>query len=1125
MQNVRKFLGILAAGVVVATLLVPAAGAQPDEETDPVLAPSSVVPSPFDLAESTDTPYEDHEDSGDGVAPAPPAATSHTDPDADDQYGPIINHVHFDGRAIGPPLWVEDHGRAYFFAGSLLAAVDRDGDLIRLAQIDGVDAFIAPTITYADGSLFIWGEIGFRQLDPITLEVEETWQLTSSSPTFPTGLAVSPTHLVVSTFTGGLVRIDRTDGTQTGVGAVETETWGIRHHESWGPSVVQLTSDGIVRYDTSVTPAAEVDVLPGERLAEIASDGSILTLDDSTTLRRRSGLDFSLLSTTTIDDAGSNATVRFAPDSGLIFATTRLGTIDWYAEGGSRVGTMAGGGRFAIDDAGARLYRTSTGLGADLVLTVATTGPHPTSVDQALFRPSWTDTVTIDGWNLHGTDSVTVGGAPVPFTVLDPSDDHPSLLLDLSRSADAATDHVTIVLTGQRGSGRIELPTRAPRGWAPLTLRSVTVDADQRASEGYDVRCGTWSERGRLHAGRALVTLVPTLEQCEAHITTSGNVRAGFIDLARPGAYADIWRRAPFVSGRPHHILFVRRTEPAGAAFWLFTNPVGEAPDDVTYPFDVTCGTWSQRYQVPSGFGVRVQLPVNVGTSRCTARLAQLRGAEDVTSHQVGRRGILKSRNRSIQFALRTTDYLSFVIDHGGADLFAPVAVAAPGEDLGARANAGVVHIFPTSADGRLRGGREQTLRQGRAGIAGPAEAGDRFGEVIQAGDFDGDGFLDFAFGVPGEDLGRTRNAGVVQIVYGSDRGYRGGRTQTIHRDTPGVPGPVGRGDQFGAALAAVDFDGDGHLDLAIGVPGEDLPGAQNAGVVQVLFGSSDGLTTNRIEELSQVSPGCYTDPEAGDRFGSTLAGSGPLLVIGVPREDIRGKSNAGIIHVVDGLTGETIWDRQGGYTGDRDEPNDQFGSVLTMAGQALAVGVPLEDDGARRNVGIVHTYSIERSGVHETGELRWSGRTTGTRRGITGTRGGPGDKFGASLVIAPNEGNTGLEWLIVGAPGAMVSGRDGAGEIVYRAVFNGRVFTDVIDQNDGVPGSPTAGGALGSQVMWGPWGSVVTSAPGLPVAGRPGAGQVFSTTDLETFFGVDQSTAGVGTAPERNAAFGARVG
>ena len=100
MQNVRKFLGILAAGVVVATLLVPAAGAQPDEETDPVLAPSSVVPSPFDLAESTDTPYEDHEDSGDGVAPAPPAATSHTDPDADDQYGPIINHVHFDGRAI-----------------------------------------------------------------------------------------------------------------------------------------------------------------------------------------------------------------------------------------------------------------------------------------------------------------------------------------------------------------------------------------------------------------------------------------------------------------------------------------------------------------------------------------------------------------------------------------------------------------------------------------------------------------------------------------------------------------------------------------------------------------------------------------------------------------------------------------------------------------------------------------------------------------------------------------------------------------------------------------------------------------------------------------------------------------
>ena len=39
------------------------------------------------------------------------------------------------------------------------------------------------------------------------------------------------------------------------------------------------------------------------------------------------------------------------------------------------------------------------------------------------------------------------------------------------------------------------------------------------------------------------------------------------------------------------------------------------------------------------------------------------------------------------------------------------------------------------------------------------------------------------------------------------------------------------------------DFNGDGKDDLAIGVPGEDIGSTKNGGAVEVLYGSSKGLS------------------------------------------------------------------------------------------------------------------------------------------------------------------------------------------------------------------------------------------------------------------------------------------
>ena len=113
------------------------------------------------------------------------------------------------------------------------------------------------------------------------------------------------------------------------------------------------------------------------------------------------------------------------------------------------------------------------------------------------------------------------------------------------------------------------------------------------------------------------------------------------------------------------------------------------------------------------------------------------------------------------------------------------------------------------------------------APIVGGSEPSDLFGAAITLGDFNGDGFLDTAIGVPGEDVAGVINAGAVNVIYGSASGLTGGVTQIEnelwHQNSPLVPDAIETNDQFGKAVAAGDFNGDGIDDLAIGIP--DHPG------------------------------------------------------------------------------------------------------------------------------------------------------------------------------------------------------------------------------------------------------------------------------------------------------------
>lgn len=133
-------------------------------------------------------------------------------------------------------------------------------------------------------------------------------------------------------------------------------------------------------------------------------------------------------------------------------------------------------------------------------------------------------------------------------------------------------------------------------------------------------------------------------------------------------------------------------------------------------------------------------------------------------------------------------------------DGYADVVIGAPG----AMGGNGAAYFVQGSANG-LSGTLYPTATSGNSQMLTGASTGAGFGQSVRGiGDINGDGYMDFAIGAPGDNGG----AGSVEIVYGHKNG------------TSGLPngrltGTMGAG--FGTEILALgDINGDGYSDILI---------------------------------------------------------------------------------------------------------------------------------------------------------------------------------------------------------------------------------------------------------------------------------------------------------------------
>jgi hypothetical protein len=407
--------------------------------------------------------------------------------------------------------------------------------------------------------------------------------------------------------------------------------------------------------------------------------------------------------------------------------------------------------------------------------------------------------------------------------------------------------------------------------------------------------------------------------------------------------------------------------------------------------------------------------------------------------------------------------------------------------------------------------------------------------------DFNGDGFSDATVSDPYANPGGVVDAGQVTVLYGNSTTIGGGSVDTLVQGSGSVGDNPSTGDRFGFSMAAADIDSDGYTDLLVGTPYENVGTQTDAGMAQVIWGSSGGLGKGKASSnLTQTSFGRAVT--AGDQLGyavdaaNELGADSPMVAVGVPGGNVSGQNDAGWAgFFAAGLDDPRAVDQDTPGIPGTAEVGDRYGEAITLgllAGTSnrvdAVVGVPSEDLGSAASAisnagGIIIINDLYTGAV--AGQ-EFNQNTTGVPNSAENN-----DFFG-QIVDSVRAGST--THLAVGVASEDVGTASDAG-MVQLFSSNGVTITPSVgltQDTTGVTGTPVAGDRFGRRLALAPPGLGDTKtrlAVAAPYKDGPasdaGQVQIFPLDDLGAEVTYDQSSIGVDGTAAANDHFGEGLG